>query len=284
MEKGLIWIELEDGFREPGCTICNILAQGARRYFSFFLNDSVLDPGARLQLIESVSWCARHTLLLLTVESREWPDHMGSATIFESLLETTQRRLTQARQGLRNQQAPARARSWQRIASRIADSLRPRRACPVCESEAERESSFEDFFVSTLFDPALGQEMRELYLNSEGLCYRHLVGCVGRCASGKQVGELIEVERQKLGALASEVSDYLRKHEHRHRSEIFGEEIDAWGRAARKLAGHFPESASLRQLIDLTKRREKRHPAETTPVEAHSTAQQKERSDDENSH
>jgi hypothetical protein len=284
MDKGLIWIELEDGFAEPGCPICNILAHGTRRYFSFFLNDSVLDPGARLRLVESVSWCARHTLLLLTVESREWPDHMGSATIFESLLEAARRRLTDALPSLRHSPAPAKARGRQRIAGRIADGLRPRRPCPVCQSETERESSFQGFFISTLFDTALGQEMKALYLDSEGLCYRHLVGCLEHCAAPEQIRELIEIEQRKLSTLVSEVSDYLRKHEHRYRSEPFGEEIDAWARAARKLAGHYPENASLRRLIDLTRREEKRQPANTVPVEANSTEQEKERDGDENSH
>lgn len=258
MKKGLIWMELEDGFREPGCPICNILAQGARRYFSFFLNDSVLDPGARLQLIESVSWCARHTLLLLTVESREWPDHMGSATIFESLLEATQRRLTEARQSLRRRQTSAASRSRRRAIQRARDALRPRKACPACESEAEREASYLDFFIDALFDPALELEMKALYSGSEGLCYRHLIGCLERCASPEQANELAELEQPKLASLTREVSEYLRKHDHRYREEPFGDEVDAWARAARKLAGYQPAGLDLQELADAARREETR--------------------------
>ena len=138
--------------------------------------------------------------------------------------------------------------------------------------------------MSTLFDPALGQEMKELYLGSEGLCYRHLIGCIGRCASPEQIGELLETEQQKLGALVSEVSDYLRKHEHRYHHEAFGEEIDAWARAARKLAGQQLENANLRQLIDLSRRREKRQSVDSAPVEACNIQDEKERTNDEDSH
>jgi len=56
MEKGLIWIELEDELRRPGCPICSIVEEGTRRNFSFFLNEGVLDPGMRLRLVESGGW------------------------------------------------------------------------------------------------------------------------------------------------------------------------------------------------------------------------------------
>ena len=257
MEKGLIWIELEDGLRRPGCPICGVLAAGTRRNFSYFLTDSVLDPGIRLRLVESGGWCARHMMLLLNVEAREYPDHMGSATVFESLLEMADRRLGDALRSLRRQVPPA-SRSIRRALRRICDALRPQRACPACESEAEREASYLGFFTDTLFDPALGGEMKALYASSEGLCYRHLIGCLERCASPEQVKELAELERQKLAALARELGEYLRKHEHRYREEPFGDELDAWARAARKLAGYQPVGSDIQDLAEAGRRRELR--------------------------
>jgi len=258
MEKGLIWIELEDGLRRPGCPICAILAQGTRRNFSFFLNDGVLDPGMRLRLVESGGWCARHMVLLLNVESREWPDHMGSATVFESLLEMAERRLAEALRGLRRRRASAASRSRRRTIQHACDALRSRKACPACESEAEREASYLGFFIDALFNPALTLEMKALYAGSEGLCYRHLVGCLERCASPDQVNELAELEQPKLAALTRQVSEYLRKHEHRYREEPFGEEVDAWARAARKLAGYQPAGLDLQELADAARRKETR--------------------------
>jgi hypothetical protein len=54
------------------------------------------------------------------------------------------------------------------------------------------------------------------------------------------------------------VIDYTRKHEHRYHQEPFGDEIDAWARAARKLAGHWPTEMSLERLIAVTRKREAR--------------------------
>jgi hypothetical protein len=258
MEKGLIWIELEDGLRRLGCPICSIVAESTRRNFSFFLEEGVLDPGMRLRLFESGGWCVRHTLLLLNVESREWPDHMGSATVFESLVEMAERRLAEALRGLRRRRAPATSRSRQRAVRHAGDALRPRKACPACETELECEASYLVFFTDALFDPVLGPEMKTLYASSEGLCYRHLVGCFERCASPDQVSQLAELEQQKLVALTKEVSEYLRKHEHRYRAEPFGDEVDAWARAARKLAGYQPAGLDLQELADAAKRKETR--------------------------
>jgi len=258
MNKGLIWITLRQGLEEPGCPICNILADGTRRGFSYFLDEGVLDPEMRVRLIESNGWCPRHTLLLLTVEREQHPDHLGSATVYESLLEAVQRRLDEARREVRKSVSPPSARRRRQNVRRVVDSFLPRSQCPACDSEAQREDAEAGFLVETLFDPELGPELKQLYENSEGLCYRHLIGCLRRCASPEQAAELLDLERPKWRLLAAEVVDYARKHEHRYHQEPFGDEIDAWARAARKLAGHWPTELSLERLIAVTKKREAR--------------------------
>jgi len=258
MNKGLTWITLRQGLEEPGCPICNILADGTRRNFSYFLDEGVLDPEMRVRLIESNGWCPRHTLLLLTIEREQHPDHLGSATVYEGLLEAVQRRLDEARHDLREPTTQVSARRKRQEVRRVADTLSSRSPCPVCESEEQREDAEAGFFVETLFDPELGAEFRHLYEKSEGLCYRHLVGCLQRCAGPEQAAALLDLERLKWRALAAEVIQYARKHEHRHHQEPFGNEIDAWARAARKLAGHWPTELSLERLIAVTKKREAR--------------------------
>jgi hypothetical protein len=258
MNKGLTWITLRQGMEKPGCPICNILADGTRRDLAVFLDEEVTAPDMRLRLIESNGWCPHHTLLLLTVEQEQHPDHLGSATVYESLLEAVQRRLDEARRDLRKSGSPPSARRRRQIMLRVANSLLPRSQCPACESEEQREDAEAGFFVGTLFDPDLGVEFRQLYEKSEGLCYRHLVGCLRRCATREQAVELLGLEGPKWRSLVPEVVDYARKHEHRYHQEPFGNEIDAWARAARKLAGHRPPGTSLERLIALTRKRETR--------------------------
>jgi hypothetical protein len=258
MNKGLTWITLRQGLEEPGCPICNILADGTRRNFSYFLDEGVLDPEIRLRLTESNGWCPHHTLLLLTAEHQEHPDHLGSATVYESLLEAVRRRLDEARRRFGRSAPEHSVRRRRRELLEIASALVAPRHCPACESEEQREDAEAGFFVETLFDPELGAEFRQLYEKSEGLCYRHLVGCVQRCTSPEQAAELLDLERPKWRLLVPEVVDYARKHEHRYHQEPFGNEIDAWARAARKLAGHRPPGTSLERLIALTRKREAR--------------------------
>ena len=258
MNKGLTWITLRQGLEEPGCPICNILAEGTRRSFSYFLDEGVLDPEMRVRLIESNGWCPRHTLLLLTVEREQHPDHLGSATVYEGLLEAVQRRLEKARHRLREPTTQVSPRRKRQQVRRVADTLSSSSPCPACESEEQREDAEVGFLVDTLFDPQLGPELKEFYEKSEGLCYRHLVGCLQRCASPDQAAELLDLERPKWHSLAADIVDYARKHEHRYHQEPFGDEIDAWARAARKLAGHRPTGPSLEQLVAVTRRREAR--------------------------
>jgi hypothetical protein len=258
MNKGLTWITLRQGLEAPGCPICNILADGSRRNFFYFLDEGVLDPEMRVRLIESTGWCPRHTLLLLTVEREEHPDHLGSATVYESLLEAVQRRLDQARRDLREPTTQTSSRRKRQQVRRVIDTLNSRKPCPACESEERREDAEAGLLVEMLFDPELGPELKQLYEKSEGLCYRHLVGCLQQCASPEQATDLLGLERPKWRLLSAEVIDYTRKHEHRYHQEPFGDEIDAWARAARKLAGHWPTEMSLERLIAVTRKREAR--------------------------
>ena len=258
MDKGLIWIELKDGFAEPGCAICNILAQGTRRYFSFFLHESVTSPDERLRLIESAGWCARHTLLFLAIESREWPDHMSYGIIAESLLEAERNSLSKARDMLTREAKKTDSRGWSKARRRVVEQVRARLGCPVCEMEDERKTSYLGFFLDALFDSQLGPEMEELHRNSHGLCHRHLVGCLARCGKPEQALRLLALEMPKIEALIVELEDYVRKHEHRYRKEKFGAELDAWARTARKLAGHQALGEQLEKLVEQTRQQETR--------------------------
>jgi len=258
MNKGLTWITLRQGLEEPGCPICNILADGTRRNFSYFLDEGVLDPEMRVRLTESNGWCPRHTLLLLTVEREQHPDHLGSATVYEGLMEAVLLRLDKARRDLRKPIAQASSRRKRQEVRRVTDTLSSRSPCPACESEEQREEAEAGFLVETLFDRELGPELKQLYEKSEGLCYRHLVGCLKRCAGPEQATELLALERPKWHVLAAEVVDYARKHDYRYNQEPFGDEIDAWARAARKLAGHWPAGLSLERLIAVARKREAR--------------------------
>jgi len=257
MDKGLTWIEIKQGLREAGCPLCNIRDDGTRRNFSFFLDEGVLDPGVRQRLIASGGWCPRHTRLLLTVESRELPDHMGTATIFESLVGAAKHRLDRASKLLPASDTGG-ARRWRGLVQRFSARLRPPARCPACEAEETREDWLRESFVQTLFDPNLGSEARALYEASEGLCYPHLAGCAEHCATPDQVLELIALEGPKLERLGAELGEYLRKHEAVHREEPLGATIDSWARAARKLAGSEPPGVALERLVETAKRREAR--------------------------
>ena len=140
----------------------------------------------------------------------------------------------------------------------VASALAAIRRCPVCESEEQAEDAEAGFLVETLFHPELGGELRELYERSEGLCYRHLLACLRRCAGPEQAAALLDLEQPKLAALEEAVAEYARKHEYRYHHEPFGDETDAWARAARKLSGYRPPGTSLERLVALTRRRKAR--------------------------
>jgi len=182
---------------------------------------------------------------------------MGSATIFESLVAAAKHHLDDVSRAAHRSQV-SHPRRQREVARRLGSRLLPHAQCPVCADEQRAGAWHLDMFVEALFDAGLGSELQTLHQDSEGLCYLHLIGCIQRCAGPEQVTHLLALERPKWEELEAELEEYLRKHEAVHREEPLGEALDAWARAARKLAGAQVPGLALERLVEVAKKREKR--------------------------
>ena len=56
----LVEVELKDALALPGCALCRIGEDAARRYLRFLLHESVNDVAVRARLIAAWGFCRRH--------------------------------------------------------------------------------------------------------------------------------------------------------------------------------------------------------------------------------
>jgi hypothetical protein len=171
---------------------------------------------------------------------------MGTAIMYESLVQQLKNQLDKIQAEAAQSQAPRRVRifrmPWSR-AKQSPASLAPGADCYVCETGR----TFAEYLLEGLLGGLEGREdadITELYLSSEGLCLPHLRSALAQNhPGGKQASKiLIEHVQKRMAALQDHLSGYIRKHGWDFHSErITPEEYASWTEAIAFFSGGLME-------------------------------------------
>ncbi|MFN3982933.1 MAG: DUF6062 family protein, partial [Caldilinea sp.] len=140
-----------------------------------------------------------------------------------------------------------RVRAWfgssQPVSDPIVRALVPQQRCPVCTNAAE----VEEHLCATVHS-AMKQSDDFLthYRSSSGLCVRHFSVLIAHSNQSQQRTALINAQLAIWQSLEGELSEFIRKNNHRFRDEKFGDERDSWERAIALTSGPQPASTSSR--------------------------------------
>jgi Family of unknown function (DUF6062) len=222
---------LVEACARPGCPVCGCLRDVATRHLAALLAEHVTDPVSRARLAEAWGFCAAHASAL-----HEMPEAaLGTAIVYHALVERACRWLDEA---ARDATLPARRHGWRALvrgSGRTRSPARRRRArCPVCVELVVTETSHLDALLYGLAEPPLGPA----YAGSDGLCLPHLDLALARGGARPGVARLVALSREKLRALASDLKQFVDKHDHRIPRPSFTErEAGAWRQALGLVAG-----------------------------------------------
>jgi hypothetical protein len=199
-DKQITEHEVREALARPGCAICALNHRAVDGWIQSLLREGITDVKARLRFRDSGGLCGEHTRLL---EDRGSP--LGVSILLHDLL-------TQA--------SPA----------STARRATPR--CGACGYLAESEARYLDALAATLVWP----DVQTLFAQSEGLCAPHIQRLIRRARRGTE--HWIRVTcAQHLEPLVAELAEIIRKHDYRYAAEPWGEEADAWRRAAARYGG-----------------------------------------------
>ena len=115
----------------------------------------------------------------------------------------------------------------------LAERLCPQEQCPACTIHREAEESYAGLLASCLND----ERLYLAYAEGDGLCLPHLAMALEQVPDPKALERLVQPQLARYRAMLSDLSEYIRKCDHRFRSEPFGSEGDVWLRAMNALAG-----------------------------------------------
>lgn len=224
--------ELLEALRdERGCALCFLATRAAARYIESLLYESVTDVEIREKLRQARGMCNFHSW-----EMTKGIESLGVAWIYLDLVHFYQRALEEARFArpkpslLDKLTGDSKVSGNSSPVSPLARRLQPERGCSACEIRGIAEQIYIEALVESV------DQVCPLLRDSAGFCLPHLSQIVDQIDNPGDFDRLRDAQAQPLRRIERELSEYIRKHDHRFVHEEVGREGDSWSRAIELLA------------------------------------------------
>ena len=205
--------ELLATLKQPGCAVCRSVDAAVRQRIDAFLYEQITVIERRTEIREARGFCSAHGTLLNGVGYM-----LGNAILQQDVLNDVLREIGKVLPSNKHEETSAQSRKNRSIknlaqglfnkAGAIANAIKPKRECVLCEYERDREAIFLRTLVNNLHEP----ELRAAFEASGGLCLPHFRVVLGlNEIKGENLPVLIEIEIAILSALKAEVDEFLHK-------------------------------------------------------------------------
>lgn len=218
--------------RMDGCPICRACNEQLEKSWFWFFKESYAEGLRVAKYVDYWGFCNHHTELVAEI-GPTWQ----KSVIYSSIIEKKLRLLKELPKRLRaSATAPL---PFEYIHARrlrkIVQETRPNDRCLFCESVEETGHLAIAQLLRVLSDP----EIKQLLSQSSGLCVHHFFQALDSMNENNmiQLGEIVELQIQKLTSLKHDFEEYFRKSDWRLRHEPKGPEQTAWLRAMKMFNG-----------------------------------------------
>ena len=218
-EASATYQDLQRFLAEPGCAVCQAMAQAERRYFDALLYENVLSPPVHLRLRASNGFCGRHLETLVALR-----DPMATAILYAGVLDERRHLLARWRHG---------NRSIARTAAAAGQLTAIGLQCPACEAEDEAAKRVCEVLAAGLDTGSL----RADWQRSAALCWPHFAQTRVLCHAGRRVLE--DHEAEVLDRLAADVDTLVRSFDYRWQGVRTSAVEAAWRQVVATVAGRF---------------------------------------------
>ena len=220
-ERSTLYFELREALEAGGCPLCRLRDQASDSYLHALIYEGVTDPPLREELRSARGLCHRHAWR----QANRHGSVLGLAIIYHDVINTLTKTL--------EDQVPNRRFNRQGLVKRLGPSAE----CPACRLEGIALPRTIKTLLAYLDDP----DIQTGYRNAGGLCLAHLQTTLGQ-ANDAQARTLAEWQSVVYRELRDQLSELIRKHDHRFKNEPIGVEGDAWRRAVARMAGEAGET------------------------------------------
>ena len=200
--------ELLSTLKQPGCAICRSVDAAVRQRIDAFLYEQITVIERRTEIREARGFCSAHGTLLNGVGYM-----LGNAILQQDVLNDVLREIGKVLPQSKHEEAKKRsiknlAQGLFNKAGAIANAIKPKRECVLCEYERDREAMYLRTLINDLHEP----ELRAAFAASSGVCLPHFRVALGlNEIKDENLLVLIEIETTILSALKVEVDEFLHK-------------------------------------------------------------------------
>ena len=250
MTTDLLYIGLKDALLQNVCPLCWRMKGHTRRTIVHFLREGKSADQVFLSLVRSFGLCQRHASLLVRVEPEAFGDGMGTATLYDWLMDHLLRTIDWNPSSIilrgRRWFATKRQKSVNPRAQALIKQLTQGDSCCLCRQLGDYERVLV-WGLQRFMSHAHGDDVfRDLYRKSWGLCLPHFRMVLFRVEDDSTLDILIDVQRERMEALSVDLKEYLRKHDYRFVHEPYGSERDSWIRVIALFVGGIPRNIPTR--------------------------------------
>ncbi|MCL5075775.1 MAG: DUF6062 family protein [Chloroflexi bacterium] len=196
MPRDLSTIDLEIAFEQAGCPICHLVLQKEKRWLWSLLWENVNDPGIRAGIAASWGFCYEHAWKLAALERDEFGSCLGTAIIYEDLVNRLWRR-SKSKGITKGSGDGYREVRWTPGEGKGLLSIIGGRSCPACIANREME----EIYLSWLVVHCAEDWFATLYRDSTGMCLNHLKRALQVAGRSDVRRFLLEVQLEKLSSL-----------------------------------------------------------------------------------
>jgi hypothetical protein len=256
--KGISWVYIREALEKAEtCFLCHLENRFEQRYVENYLDELVMDAGAREKIIESRGFCNTHFYKMLASSTNPASsDGLGMALILKSVTEQLFEDVTtDLRMGVESPQRSSfdlRGRFHSSSAPSYLRTVSNEENCPACDHVSEIMRIYITEFVQELKED---NEIKELFNKSRGLCIPHYVmtlHVISRLHSKKfphTVKTIVDKQLQVLEGMQNDLSVYIERQDCRFSDKERAGTEKAVGESLAKVVGRRGTDRTLARIV-----------------------------------
>lgn len=209
--------ELLEAFKKEGCPLCRVVSFSIDSYFESLLYEFVNDPKVRSDLRESLGYCQKHSAQLKEVVEKSH-HKLGASIIVEDVTKELIKKLEKL------SKLPLKE---------LKKIIITNHNCPACIYQ----QSYENIYYSEILINLENKDFFNKFLDSDGLCFNHLLGLLKIIKNLTTRNKIIENQKLKLTKINKDLNAFVKKHDHQNKEKITPDEANAFEKALRKMTG-----------------------------------------------
>jgi hypothetical protein len=256
--KGIGWVYIREALEKAEtCFLCHLENRFEQRYVDNYLDELVMDAGAREKIIESRGFCNYHFYKMFASSTNPASsDGLGMALILKSvteqLFEDVTADLRTGGESLQRSSFDLRSRFRSTSAPSYLRTVSNQEKCPACDHVSEIMRIYIKEFVQKLGED---DEIKELFNKSRGLCIPHYVMTLGIASRSHSerfphtAKTIVDKQLQVLEGLQHDLSAYIERHDYRFSDKERAGTEKAVGESLAKVVGRRGTDRTLARII-----------------------------------